>query len=194
MQWSRFGALASTSPGDLRVSSAVSRPSFDEIYDRHFAFVWRVLRSLGVPDALVEDAAQDVFLIVHRKLDHFSHRASIRTWLFAIAARIASNYRRSVRRKAHVEPLGEDAEVLEDTRPSPLATVEQQEALRLLETALDALDERKRIAFVLSEIEGMSVPEIAELLELNVRTTYSRVHFAREEFAKALARAKQRQR
>jgi len=172
----------------------VSRPSFEEIYDRHFAFVWRVLRSLGVPDALVEDAAQDVYLTAYRKLDQFNHRASIRTWLFAIAARIASNYRRSVRRKAHVAPLNEGTEILEDTAPSPLATVEQQEALRLLETALSALDERKRIAFVLSEIEGMSVPEIAELLELNVRTAYSRVRFARDEFAKALARAKQRQR
>lgn len=166
-------------------------PSFDEVYDEHFEYVWRVVRSLGVPDELAEDAAQDVFLTVHRKLHEFEGRSSMPTWLFSIASRVASNYRRSIRRKGGLEELGE---ALEDTRSSPLESVSQQDALRLLEIALDALDEPKRIAFVLSEIEEMTVPQIAKVLELNVRTTYSRVRSARDEFARALARAQQRQR
>src|SRR5512132_2053673 len=65
-------------------------PTFDAIYAAHVGFVWRVLRTLGVTDAQVEDAVQDVFVVVHRRLGEWEGRAAITTWLFAIARRVAS--------------------------------------------------------------------------------------------------------
>src|ERR1041384_5180517 len=69
-------------------------PAFDEVYAAHVGFVWRVLRTFGVPDAQIEDAVQDVFVVVHRRLAEWEGRAAITTWLFAIARRVASTHRR----------------------------------------------------------------------------------------------------
>ena len=77
-------------------------PSFDQIYAQHFAFVWRVLRTFGVAEAALEDAAQDVFVVVHRRLPEFEGRSAITTWLFAIARRVAGSHRRRVTREDRV--------------------------------------------------------------------------------------------
>src|SRR5262245_39607962 len=71
---------------------------FEEVYDEHIDFVWRSLRLLGVADAQLDDAIQDVFVVVHRKLDTFEGRASIRTWIFGIALRVARMHRVRQRR------------------------------------------------------------------------------------------------
>ncbi|HEY1534274.1 MAG TPA: sigma-70 family RNA polymerase sigma factor, partial [Polyangiaceae bacterium] len=79
---------------------------FKEVYDANFAFVWRSLRRLRVPDASLKDAMQDVFLVVHRRLGEFEGRAKVSTWLFGICLRVAKDYRR----RAHVR-----REVLDDS-------------------------------------------------------------------------------
>src|SRR6186997_1961399 len=69
-------------------------PTFDAVYTAHVAFVWRVLRTFGVAEPQLEDAVQDVFVVVHRRLSEWEGRAAITTWLFAIARRVASAHRR----------------------------------------------------------------------------------------------------
>ncbi|HLL20652.1 MAG TPA: sigma-70 family RNA polymerase sigma factor, partial [Kofleriaceae bacterium] len=78
----------------LEHTSDASVPTFDEVYTQHAAFVWRVLRTFGVGESQIEDAVQDVFVVVHRRLGEWEGRAAITTWLFAIARRVASTYRR----------------------------------------------------------------------------------------------------
>ena len=68
--------------------------TFDEVYTAHVGFVWRVLRGLGVAPEQLEDAAQDVFMFVHRRLSTFVGSAAIKTWLFSFSRRIAWRYRR----------------------------------------------------------------------------------------------------
>src|SRR5687768_12204599 len=75
------------------------RHDFDEVYAENFPFVWRCLRALGVPQALLDDATQDVFVVVHRQLDAFEGRSSVRTWLYGIARKVAFNHRRRQQRK-----------------------------------------------------------------------------------------------
>jgi RNA polymerase sigma factor (sigma-70 family) len=70
---------------------------FDTVYSQNARFIWRVLRGMGVPDALIEDAVQDVFVVVHRRLAEFDGRHSIRTWLFAIAYRVSRDHLRRAR-------------------------------------------------------------------------------------------------
>src|SRR3954470_18698677 len=90
------------------------------VYEAHVDFVWRGFRRLGVPASRLDDAVQDVFLVVHRRLDSFEVRSSVKTWLFGIALRVARDHHRSRRRK---EPrgLGEpqpDLELLVDETSS----------------------------------------------------------------------------
>ncbi|OJY31628.1 MAG: hypothetical protein BGO98_15830 [Myxococcales bacterium 68-20] len=159
-------------------------PSFDEIYDRYLVFVWRALRALGIAPPALDDAVQDVFVVVHRRLWTFEGRSKLTTWLFGIALRVARNYRR---RQAPSTDLSEVGERLLDDRPSPFEEVARSEAFQLIEQILDALDEKKRIVFVLMEIEQMTAEEVAGLLGVNVNTVYSRRRFARIEFDRLVA-------
>src|SRR6185503_12095574 len=83
----------------LEPEGQVRRPSFEEVYDAQFDFVWRSLRQMGVSEHDADDAVQDVFVVVHRKLPAFEPRATIKTWLFSIVLRVAQDHRRSARRK-----------------------------------------------------------------------------------------------
>jgi RNA polymerase sigma-70 factor, ECF subfamily len=159
---------------------------FETLYDEQFDLVWRTLRRLGVaPDAL-DDALQDVFLVVHRKLDEFEQRSSVRTWIFGITLRVASDYVRRGRRHQPALPL--DAEVHDERAPDPLEQCARSEATELLYALLGELDPDKRAAFVLAELEEMTIYEIALAVGANVNTVSSRVKAGRRQFEAALRR------
>src|SRR5262245_35620338 len=99
-----------------RPDAAPPALSFEAVYDEHAETVSRGLRRLGVPDASVDDALQDVFVVVHRRLGEFEGRSTLRTWLFGIALGVARNYRRSARRRA---PEGAHAAPVDDDLPAP---------------------------------------------------------------------------
>lgn len=154
-------------------------PTFDEVYEAHFAFVWRVLRTFGVAEAALEDAAQDVFVVVHRRLPEWEGRAQITTWLFAIARRVAQAQRR---KDGRTDPLEEDPVGPADT----FAAFSRAQAAATVMAILDTMDEDKRIVFALVELEQLSVPEVARMLELNLNTAYSRLRLARHAFELAV--------
>jgi len=162
----------------------VERPmTFDEVYTAHVAFVWRVLRALGVAPEQLEDAAQDVFVIVHRRLASFEGRAAITTWLFAITRRIASRYRRKHRPKP---PPATEWVAIAD----PFAEAARVEAATIIAAAMERMDDDKRIVFALVELEQLAVAEVARMLELNVNTAYSRLRLARTELADYVRRTR----
>ena len=155
-------------------------PTFDEVYAAHAPFVWRILRTLGVPAAAIEDAVQDVFVVVHRRLAEFEGRAAITTWLFAIARRVAGAYRRRAGTDRSEELVDEHAGTA-DT----FATVSRAQAAATVTAILDRMDEDKRIVFALVELEQLAVPEVAKMLDLNLNTAYSRLRLARVAFEDA---------
>jgi RNA polymerase sigma-70 factor (ECF subfamily) len=161
--------------------------AFQAIYAEHLGLVWRSLRGLGVSEASVEDAAQDVFLVVHRRLESFEERSSSRTWLYGIVLGVARNYRRREHRKGGLASLDLAPEVA-DAGPGPHEEAATAQALRRLALLLGALDEAKREVFVLSELEQMSAPEIAEALGISVNTVSSRLRAARRAFEAAASR------
>jgi RNA polymerase sigma-70 factor (ECF subfamily) len=161
--------------------------TFEAVYDCHFQSVWRTLRRLGVPDAQLDDAAQDVFVVVHRKLATFSS-GSVRNWIYAISLRVASDYRKRATRHRCV-PLSEE---ITDGRPGPGRLSELEESIRLLRALLGRLDDKRRTVFVLSELEQLTIPEIAEVLGVNLNTAYARLRAARAQFDAALTRHRQR--
>jgi RNA polymerase sigma-70 factor (ECF subfamily) len=159
------------------------------VYDTHFGFVWRNLRRLGVPDAVLEDAAQDVFLIVHRRWDTFDARwSSIDTWLFGILMRVAHNHRRTLRRRAWAVPSTSAAEVVPSSDEGPADLLARREAAAQLDRLLEALDDDRRAIVVLVDIEQMPVRQAAEALGVNLNTAYWRLRAARRELRAALSR------
>ena len=156
---------------------------FDTVYAELFPFVWRSLRALGVGEPYLDDAAQDVFLVVHRRLHEFEGRSSLRTWLFAIVEHVAFNHRRTVRRKlARLTPL-EDTHGSAD--PGPHRSTEDREVARFLQRFLDSLDDGKRTLFVLVLVEQMSAPEVAQALRIPLNTAYSRIRAIKHAFRQA---------
>jgi RNA polymerase sigma-70 factor (ECF subfamily) len=152
---------------------ACERLDFDALYDKYFAAVWRTLRALGVPATALDDAVQDVFLVVHRQLPQFEARSTTRTWVCGIACNVASNYRRRERRKGGLVPL--DPKMAE-VGPTPDDRLEQRRTWQAVSHFLDQLNEGKRAAYVLSRFEGLSALEIAEALAIPLNTVYSRIH------------------
>jgi len=148
---------------------------FSRVFKELGPFVWRALRRLGVREADVEDACQEVFVVVHRKLAGFEGRSSVRTWVYGIAIRVAADHRRRayVRRERITEPPEQIAE------PSQSLELEQAEGRAMLDAALEVLDDDKRAVFVLYEIEELTMAEVASALGCPLQTAYSRLHAAR---------------
>jgi RNA polymerase sigma-70 factor (ECF subfamily) len=171
---------------------AVSEPakSFEAVYRGHFAMVWRVLRRFGVPERDLPDAAQDVFVVVHRKLEAFDHRSRISTWLYAICLRVASD-RRRVAPNRH-ETVGEDLDEARASGPSA-EPWEAAERRALLQQALDAMPLEQRSVFALFELEGMTGEEIAALVDAPLATVHSRLRLGRETFRRVVSRARARE-
>jgi RNA polymerase sigma-70 factor (ECF subfamily) len=177
-------------------TSATPLPPFAQIYDEHFELVWRTARRLGVPEAGADDVVQDVFLVLHRKLGEYDGRTPVKRWILGMTVRVIADHRRRYRRKdapCVPPPADSDGDVmLASTQRAPCAEVELEEQMRLLEQLLSQLSEEKREVLVLSELEEMTVPEIAEMLGANVNTIYARLRIARQEFERLYARHQRR--
>ena len=161
-------------------------PSLAEIFRDHAPFVWRGLRRLGVPESDVEDVCQEVFVVVHRKLADFEGRSSLRTWIYGICTRTASDYRRSGRVRREVVTDAPPDAPQEGTQHD---TVALKQARATLDRILDELDDEKRSVFVLYEIEELTMAEVAEAIGCPLQTAYSRLHAARKVVEAGVARA-----
>jgi RNA polymerase sigma-70 factor (ECF subfamily) len=182
--------LKKTTPRD-EPQQADSSLSFEQLYDAHASFVWRSARRLGVPDALVDDVVQDVFIIAYRRLATFEHRSSIKTWIFAILRRVVRDRKRTY---ARVNPPSvQSPDELGDCQTAgPFENLEMHQARQLLHALLATLDDAKREVFILAELEEMSVPEIAEATGTNLNTVYARLRSAREAIQLAIPRLQAR--
>ncbi len=176
-------------PGTAPSSTTLSKQDaarFRTMVDANFDFIWRSLRGLGVPAASIDDAAQQVFWTASQKLPSISH-GSERSFLFATARGIASNARRSQLRSR--ELLDEEAIASHvDRAPDPEQIAASRQARRLLDRILDGLPEELRTVFLLYELEGQTMAEIASLLGTPMGTVASRLRRAREEFQDAARR------
>lgn len=170
---------------DVRASTE----SFSAIVRAHSGYVFRVLRCLGVREADLEDQCQETFIVVHRKLPSYEPRAELRTWIYAIALRVVSDYRKRAYRKR--EALVERVPELRAQAEQEL-TLERRQDWELLDKLMSALSEEQRQAFVLYEIEALPMREIAEIVGCPLQTVYSRLQVARKQVAHQLARLRAR--
>jgi len=148
--------------------------------DDHFAFIWRSLRGLGVPAHAADDAAQRVFWLAHQKLDSIEVGCE-KSFLFSLARGTAANQRRSSARSREVSDSAALDESLDES-PSPEELSSMKQARQLLDKALDELPIELRTVFVLFELEGLTMAEIADVAAIAPGTVASRLRRARVEF------------
>jgi RNA polymerase sigma-70 factor (ECF subfamily) len=152
----------------------------------HFSEVWRLLRHLGVPETRVEDAAQEVFLVATARIDEILPDRE-RAFLYGTAVRVAHGERRK-----HVRETPEEMEGERAADPNPEESFRTKETREILRALLGQLDDDLRAAFVLYEIEGLTVQEVGAVLGVPAGTAASRLRRAREDFAARLERYRKR--
>jgi RNA polymerase sigma-70 factor, ECF subfamily len=186
-----MGRLRALHPGGVPISDVAgsSKPlDVAQIHELHADFVWSSLQRLGIHVADLEDAMQDVFVVVHRRLGTFDGSSRLSTWLFGICLRVASQYRRKAHRRRERSVLDLERAAGEGENEAPDTALLAREAEQRLAQVLDALEPGRRVVFVMFEIESVGCAEIAEQLGLPLGTVYSRLSAARTDFAKAALR------
>lgn len=162
--------------------SEASKARLERMFNEHHDFIWRLLRRLGLSTCGADDAAQHVFLVAAERVDDIK-AGSERSFLFGTALRVARSQSRSDRRWV----LEEEMDFRRSDAGRPEELLDHQRAIDLMGRILDGMALDLRTVFVLSELEGMTMPEVAALLEIPVGTAASRLRRAREAFRAAVA-------
>jgi len=187
-------AKAAKSPPASEEARPTKPLDFASIYDAWFDHVSRWVRALGAPDADNEDLTQEVFLVVRRRLRDFDGR-NVAGWLHRIASGQVRQYRR--RRWIRSVFSGRQPVAIEELPSmgtSPIAALETREKQRVLEHLVSKMSEKRRVAFVLFEIEGYDGEEIADILDIPINTVWTRLHHARRDFFALVAQYRNAQR
>lgn len=170
--------------------TATSR--FESLYERRFSDTCRFVRALGGTPQDVEDLTQETFLVARRKLEGFDGRNEA-AWLFAIARNVVRDHRRKRWFRTFFSRTTEASlDSLASRDDDPEKRLERAQDRRIAERAIDKLTEKRRVPFVLFELEGYSGEEIGKLLDVPVATVWTRLHHARRDFAAFVAEEAER--
>jgi RNA polymerase sigma-70 factor, ECF subfamily len=183
--------------GVFETSLPSAQKSWQDAYEQNAAFVWRVLRRLGLSSEDAEDGLHEVFLVAHTRRETYDpSRGSMRSWLFGIASNIARSERRRARRagiptdttneRPRGSGVGGPCSEASERATDGAHSTEAGELKRALILALGTLSPEHRIVFEMFEIEGVPCAAIGEELQIPVGTVYSRLHKAREDLRRAL--------
>jgi RNA polymerase sigma-70 factor (ECF subfamily) len=155
------------------------------LFRSHATFVARLLARLGLPSDELDDAVQEVFLVVHRHGGYLPGPATPAGYLASIAVRVAASRRRRGRRsRERASTVAPDE--MSSGASDPARSCEAREELAVVQDALDRLDPDLRTTLVLAELEGESCKDIAAMMRIPVGTVYWRLHRARKTFRTAL--------
>jgi RNA polymerase sigma-70 factor, ECF subfamily len=159
------------------------REAFRELFVRHRVDVVRLVYRMLGPNADVEDVVQDVFLQVYRSLRDFRGDAKFSTWLHRVTINVVLMARRAAKsRPTHDGTLDDDAPQPDGVAPDE--DVSRRERLRAFQRCIDKLPEKKRVVFILHELEGLPAAEIAAAVGAPVLTVRTRLFYARRELAR----------
>jgi RNA polymerase sigma-70 factor (ECF subfamily) len=154
----------------------------------NYRLVWRLVRRFGIPIDSADDATQEVFLVAAQRLDDIQAKSE-RAFVFGIALRVARSMLRSLTR----EPPTDQGDEGPSPLPRPDELADRKRALEALDAVLAELPVELRVIFILFELEGITMREIAELAEIPPGTVASRLRRAREQFRALVAELGRRQ-
>ncbi|MBW2463958.1 MAG: sigma-70 family RNA polymerase sigma factor [Deltaproteobacteria bacterium] len=179
--------------GEVRPPPAPAAGQVQAVYEAHAEFVYRSLARLGVRTADLPDLTHDVFIVVHEKVEEGAELTNAKSFLFAIAMRLAAGYRRrAFRKREHL--MDAPPEQSTGSAHDPEQSASARQAGALLTDILDTLPVELRVAFVMFEVEGLPCPEIAETVGWPLGTVYTRVRNARAKVEAALTRTRAKER
>lgn len=161
-----------------------TRLTLEELYRDHFDFVYRIAKHLGGNELHPEDVAQDVFLVVSRKLESYRPLSRVTTWLYGITHNVVRSHRRRLRIERFFRADESEGDDVANSEGPDVAEV--ADAWEIASGVLQQLSEKKRDVFVLAELEGLSCAEIAAIVGSREQTVWSRLHYARKEFDRRL--------
>jgi RNA polymerase sigma-70 factor (ECF subfamily) len=171
---------------DARPDEAPRLPSdvpltFPAVYHAYFSQVVGWMRAMGVPQADLEDLAQEVFLVVRHKLPHF-REGSLAAWLYKIAEHKSRNYRRLTWFRSVFLP-GRTLDTVDAVAvgESPAKALEQKEDRQTIAAMLARMSDKRRETLLLFEVEGYSGQEISTLQGVPLKTVWTRLHHARKD-------------
>lgn len=167
--------------GGMFQASQADQARLAQALGQHFSLVWRSLRRFGVEEQGVDDAAQHVFLTLAERLPDVPQERE-RAFLIGLCVRVAANARR--RRNRSPEMASDSLEEHATQAPDPEQLLQSKQRRAALDRALDDLPIDQRSVFVLFELEGFSLPEIADSLQIPLGTATSRLRRARHRFEK----------
>jgi RNA polymerase sigma-70 factor (ECF subfamily) len=145
--------------------------SFEQLLKAHEVLVLRIAQRLLLDHDEARDAAQEVFLRLHRSLDRFDEERPLKPWLYRTTVNICHDFRRKRRRVVSLEAASNASSL----GPSPYAQLATHERWRLVERALETIPERERDAIVLRDLEGLETAEVAGILGTNESTVRSQI-------------------
>lgn len=172
--------LAARAPGSTRAESTAHTRA-TAIVTQHVDAVWRTLRRLGLRPSELDDGVQQVFLVLSRRLEQVEPGRE-RAYLLGVALRVATDYRRSLRRRPEDATDSSALEQRPHAGVSPENLLNEKQRLELLDKLIAKLPEELASVFVLHELEELSRAEISQLLAVPAGTVASRLKRAREQF------------
>jgi RNA polymerase sigma-70 factor, ECF subfamily len=191
MGWHAGSVKGGLSFAESASASAPAKPAggtLRSLFEAHYGSIWRLLRRLGVRHAQLDDAAQEVFWVAARRLADIEPGRE-HSFLYGVALRVASQ---ALKKQRAADPIAdlEAVPLVIDGRPTPEERLQQRQARQLLDAVLEAMAPDLRVVFVLFELEGLEVQQIAQLQEIPLGTASSRLRRAREEFSAIAKRVK----
>lgn len=151
------------------------------MYRTHCGRVRWVLRARGVPEHSLDDAVHDAFVAILARFPHRDEAVPLDQWICGIARNVAFTQRRTLARRARVLAALPDESL--DAGASPEETLSRTRAWAALRRFLEELDDAQREVFVLAEVLGMRIPEVAAIADAPLNTLYSRLRLARKRFS-----------
>jgi RNA polymerase sigma-70 factor, ECF subfamily len=167
-------------------AAADDRAAFRELYERHRIAVARLVFRMLAGRGDVDDVIQEVFVQVHRSLKDFRGQSKFSTWLHRVTVNVVLMHRRAARSRPTFadEPVGD---IPQAHQQSPDQDAERRERMRAFGRLLDRLAEKKRVVFILHELEGIAPEEIGKIVGAPVLTVRTRLFYARRELEAMLA-------
>jgi RNA polymerase sigma-70 factor (ECF subfamily) len=173
--------------GVVRRAAAGDADAFRTLFLRHRSDVSRlVYRMLSAP-ADLDDVVQEVFVQVFRSLKDFRGQSKFSTWLHRVTVNVVLMHRRSARSRPILTEEAPSDLVADDGQTLPDEDAERHERMRAFQRLLSRLADKKRVVFVLHELEGMAPQEIADIVGAPVLTVRTRLFYARRELEAMLA-------
>lgn len=167
----------------IELTDPRGRPRLRAVYAAHADWLVQTLGRMGIPERDRDDLAHDAFVIVHRRLAEYDPSRPLKPWLFGIAFRVASQYRR--RSHNRLEVLHGSGAYAVPGSVGPDGQASARRRLALVAAALDRLGDTRRAVFIMHELDGFSIPEIAAVIDAPPNTLYSHLRRARKEFRAA---------